>query len=188
LYQGSTYNITWTGYDADVSQYSVYISEGPLGTGGFKYVGTAYSSQKAFAWTIGTDITLGRYYRLHFSGKGATGGYGPQFNITSRTINNNYWCGNTDINQDGTINEADRTIFNNNYFYSNYNAGSACSVANSWCNGADIDRNGVMDVVDKKIFDIYFGTSTCWEYGLASLESQLANIAKIISNLMNSLR
>lgn len=84
LQKGSTYNITWTGSDAGVTNYAVYLVGSSLGSNGSKFLGTAYTSQGSFSWTVPADIVAGSGYQIQFSGAGASGDNSDSFSIVEQ--------------------------------------------------------------------------------------------------------
>jgi hypothetical protein len=87
---GQTYGITWYGTDNEsVTSYAVYLVDGPLGSNGSVFLGTAYLPANAgmggatptFQWTIPSTVQQGSGYQIQFSGAGVTGGNSPSFTI-----------------------------------------------------------------------------------------------------------
>ncbi len=90
--QGQTYNITWSGADAGVTGYDVYLGGGALMNTipttikklGTVTIGSGYP--KSFFWTVGNDVGTGSNYYIQFGalgGPGGGGGISPSFNITA---------------------------------------------------------------------------------------------------------
>ncbi len=84
MYIGKTNEITWTTNVSDPNVYSVYLVGGSLGGSGSILLGTTIPNQKSFAFTFPDTVKLGSDYQISFSGKGATGGLSPKFNILSK--------------------------------------------------------------------------------------------------------
>ncbi|MEI8249451.1 MAG: Ser-Thr-rich GPI-anchored membrane family protein, partial [Candidatus Taylorbacteria bacterium] len=79
---GQTYNLTWTGADAGVDNYSVYLVGGALGNTASVALGTAYASQKSFSWTVPSSVQPSTGYQIQFSGKYVSGDNSPSFTIS----------------------------------------------------------------------------------------------------------
>ncbi len=59
-------------------------------------------------------------------------------------------CARPDLDGDGQVNDADRTLFAER---AARNAGVACREKNAWCEGADLDRTGTVDGTDEAFME-----------------------------------
>ena len=64
-------------------------------------------------------------------------------------------CAPADLDGSGTVDEADRTLFED--AWEQWGEGATCSEANGWCAGADLDRSGVLDGDDRGYLDAAAG-------------------------------
>lgn len=134
LQKGSTYNITWTGSDAGVTNYAVYLVGSSLGSNGSKFLGTAYTSQNSFSWTVPSDVIAGSGYQIQFSGAWTSGDNSDSFSITeqsqpisSKTDLEIYTachrqtavggCLKSDFNSDGYVNTIDLNLLKSALIY-----------------------------------------------------------------------
>ncbi len=88
LTQGSTYKITWAGWDyyngSKITSYSVFLVGGALGSTGARYLGTVnLNTQDWFSWTVPSDVVPASNYQIQFSGAGVSGNNSDSFNILS---------------------------------------------------------------------------------------------------------
>lgn len=86
---GQRYKITWKGYYSGVDSYAVYLVGGALGSNGSVFLGTASANESggSFTWSLQSSgsnaVSPGYGYRIQLSGKGASGGESPSFNISN---------------------------------------------------------------------------------------------------------
>jgi hypothetical protein len=142
LYQGETYNFTWTGHDVDstgkiVTAYSVFLGNpnipGQTLFGGSS-IGQASSDKKSFTWTVPTTIAPGSGYYISFKVASINwGGQSASFNIKASRMG--------DVNSDGIVTCADTTLI------SQYTVGSTTLTTEQKLR-ADVNKDGVVNILD----------------------------------------
>jgi len=68
-------------------------------------------------------------------------------------------CERPDLNDDGTVNQDDRDLFDAAWATYGPPDPTPCDDGNGWCDGADLDRSGLLDDEDQDFMEAADG---CW--------------------------